>query len=120
MDFDTSSFHFFMFISSCSFLHVHFFMFIFSSSFLICHFIVFRICHFSFLICHFIVFLICHFSFVICHLGFHKLLGSSELVSHHAQEFLTLLENVEIHQGNLHQGIILHVLQAVDVFLAKH
>ena len=53
-------------------------------------------------------------------LGFHELLGSSELVSHHAQEFLTLLEDVEINQGNLHQTIILHVLQAVDVFLAKH
>lgn len=65
-------------------------------------------------------FLICHFSFVITNLGFHELLGSSELVSHHAQEFLTLLENVKINQGNLHQTIILHVLQAVDVFLAKH
>ena len=61
-----------------------------------------------------------HFSFVITNLGFHELLGSSELVSHHAQKFLTLLENVEINQGNLHQTIILHVLQAVDVFLAKH
>ena len=30
-------------------------------------------------------------SFVITNLGFHELLGSSELVSHHAQEFLTLL-----------------------------
>lgn len=76
MVFDTSSFRFFMFI--------------FSSSFLICHFIVFRISHLSFL--HFISFLICHFSFlilssfsfVITNLGFHELLGSSELVSHHA------------------------------------
>ena len=50
------------------------------------------------------------FSFVITNLGFHELLGSSELVSHHAQEFLTLLEDVEINQGNLHQTIILHVL----------
>ena len=75
--------------------------------------------HFSFVISH-LSFLICHFSFVIFHLGFHELLGSSELVSHYAQEFLTLLENVEINQGNLHQAIILHVLQAVDVFLAKH
>ena len=38
------------------------------------------------------------FSFVITNLGFHELLGSSELVSHHAQEFLTLLEDVEINQ----------------------
>ena len=91
MDFDTSSFHFFIFISSSSFL----------------------ISHLSFLI-------LSSFSFLIFHLGFHELLGSSELVSHYAQEFLTLLENVEINQGNLHQGIILHVLQAVDVFLAKH
>ena len=107
MDFDTSSFHFFMFI--------------FSSSFLICHFIVFRISHFSFVILSSFSFLICHFIvFLISNLGFHKLLGSSELVSHHAQEFLTLLENVEINQGNLHQAVILHVLQAVDVFLAKH
>ena len=96
-----------------------------TSSFLICHFsfvicyLSFVICHLSFVICHF-SFVICHFSFVIFHLGFHELLGSSELVSHYAQEFLTLLENVEINQGNLHQGIILHVLQAVDVFLAKH
>lgn len=29
-------------------------------------------------------FLISHFSFVITNLGFHELLGSSELVSHHA------------------------------------
>ena len=29
-------------------------------------------------------FVICHFSFVITNLGFHELLGSSELVSHHA------------------------------------
>ena len=36
-------------------------------------------------------FLICHLSFLITNLGFHELLGSSELVSHHAQEFLTLL-----------------------------
>ena len=89
MDFDTSSFHFFI----SSFLHF--------------------ISHLSFLI-------LSSFSFVITNLGFHELLGSSELVSHYAQEFLTLLENVEINQGNLHQGIILHVLQAVDVFLAKH
>ena len=79
----------------------------------------FLISHLSFVICHF-SFVISHLSFVIFHLGFHELLGSSELVSHYAQEFLTLLENVEINQGNLHQGIILHVLQAVDVFLAKH
>ena len=39
-----------------------------------------------------------HLSFVITNLGFHELLGSSELVSHHAQEFLTLLENIEINQ----------------------
>lgn len=32
-----------------------------------------------------------HLSFVITNLSFHELLGSSELVSHHAQEFLTLL-----------------------------
>ena len=56
MVFDTSSFRFFMFI--------------FSSSFLISHFIVFRISNFSFLICHFIIFLICHLSFVISHLSF--------------------------------------------------
>ena len=103
------------------------FSFVFSHlSFLICLFsfvishLSFLICHFSFVISHFIIFLICHLSFVITNLGFHELLGSSELVSHHAQEFLTLLENVEINQGNLHQTIILHVLQAVDVFLAKH
>lgn len=29
-------------------------------------------------------FFISHFSFVITNLGFHELLGSSELVSHHA------------------------------------
>ena len=53
---------------------------------------------YSFLIHFFISFLISHLSFVITNLGFHELLGSSELVSHHAQEFLTLLENVEINQ----------------------
>ena len=83
--------------------------------------------HFLFISYSFLLFIsysflhfISHFSFVITNLGFHELLGSSELVSHHAQEFLTLLEDVEINQGNLHQAIILHVLQAVDVFLAKH
>ena len=55
------------------------------------HFLFISSFHFSFLICHFIIFLITN-------LGFHELLGSSELVSHHAQEFLTLLENVEINQ----------------------
>ena len=89
-----------LFISSYSFLHIHFFI--------------------SFLISHFSFVILSSFSFLITNLGFHELLGSSELVSHHAQEFLTLLENVEINQGNLHQTIILHVLQAVDVFLAKH
>ena len=49
------------------------------------------ISHFSFVI-------LSSFSFLITNLGFHELLGSSELVSHHAQEFLTLLENVEINQ----------------------
>ena len=49
------------------------------------------ICHFSFVI-------LSSFSFLITNLGFHELLGSSELVSHHAQEFLTLLEDVEINQ----------------------
>ena len=106
MDFDTSSF---LILSSFSFYHLsHFIIFLILSSFSFYH------------LSHFIIFLICHFSFVITNLGFHELLGSSELVSHHAQEFLTLLEDVEINQGNLHQTIILHVLQAVDVFLAKH
>ena len=72
MDFDTSSFHF-LFISS-----FHFFI--------------------SFLISHFSFVILSSFSFVITNLGFHELLGSSELVSHHAQEFLTLLEDVEINQ----------------------
>ena len=71
---------------------------------------------YSFVIFHFFIFL----HPMMIRLSFHELLGSSELVSHHAQEFLTLLENVEINQGNLHQAIILHILQAVDVFLAKH
>ena len=66
--------------------------------------------HFSFVISHFSFYHLSHLSFVITNLGFHELLGSSELVSHHAQEFLTLLEDVEINQGNLHQTIILHVL----------
>ena len=70
MDFDTSSFHF-LFISSF---------------------------HFSFLISHLSFVILSSFSFLITNLGFHELLGSSELVSHHAQEFLTLLENVEINQ----------------------
>ena len=52
----------------------------------------------SFLICHFSFLILSSFSFVITNLGFHELLGSSELVSHHAQEFLTLLEDVEINQ----------------------
>ena len=94
-----------LFDSSCSFFHLHFFIFISNLSF-------YHLSHFSFVISH--------LSFLITNLGFHELLGSSELVSHYAQEFLTLLENVEINQGNLHQTIILQVLQAVDVFLAKH
>ena len=36
----------------------------------------------------------------------HKLLGSSELVSHHAQELLALLQYIQVNQRNLHQGII--------------
>lgn len=52
----------------------------------------------SFLICHFSFLILSSFSFVITNLGFHELLSSSELVSHHAQEFLTLLEDVEINQ----------------------
>ena len=69
MDFDTSSFHF-LFISY-SFLHF--------------------ISHFSFVI-------LSSFSFLITNLGFHELLGSSELVSHHAQEFLALLKYIQINQ----------------------
>ncbi len=55
------------------------------------HFLFISSFHFSFVI-------LSSFSFVITNLGFHELLGSSELVSHHAQEFLTLLEDVEINQ----------------------
>ena len=69
-----------------------------TSSFLICHFSFYHLSHLSFLILSSFSFVICHFSFLITNLGFHELLGSSELVSHHAQEFLTLLENVEINQ----------------------
>ena len=36
----------------------------------------------------------------------HKLLGSSELVSHHTQELLALLQYVQINQRNLHQRVI--------------
>ena len=36
----------------------------------------------------------------------HELLGSSELVSHHAQELLALLQYIQVNQRNLHQGII--------------
>ena len=54
--------------------------------------------HFLFLISHLSFLILSSFSFVITNLGFHELLGSSELVSHHAQEFLTLLEDVEINQ----------------------
>ena len=36
----------------------------------------------------------------------HKLLGSSELVSHHAQELLALLKYIQVNQRNLHQRII--------------
>ena len=39
-----------------------------------------------------------HLSFVITNLGFHELLGSSELVSHHAQELLALLQYIQINQ----------------------
>lgn len=53
--------------------------------------------HFLFISYSFLHF-ISHLSFLITNLGFHELLGSSELVSHHAQEFLTLLEDVEINQ----------------------
>ena len=38
----------------------------------------------SFLILSSFSFVISHFSFLITNLGFHELLGSSELVSHHA------------------------------------
>ena len=55
-----------------------------------------------------------------CYLFLHELLGSSELVSHHAQELLTLLKYVEIYQGDLHQGVVLGVLDAVDVLLAHY
>ena len=55
------------------------------------HFLFISSFHFSFVI-------FSSFSFVITNLGFHELLGSSELVSHHAQKFLTLLENVKINQ----------------------
>ncbi len=41
------------------------------------------------------------------HLFLHKLLGSSELVSHHAQELLALLKYIQVNQRNLHQRIIL-------------
>ena len=36
----------------------------------------------------------------------HELRGSSELVSHHAQELLALLKYIQVNQRNLHQGII--------------
>ena len=36
----------------------------------------------------------------------HKLLGSSELVSHHAQELLAFLQYIQVNQRNLHQRII--------------
>ena len=36
----------------------------------------------------------------------HKLLGSSELVSHHAQELLALLQYIQINQRNLHQRVV--------------
>ena len=39
-----------------------------------------------------------HLSFVITILSFHELLGSSELVSHHAQELLTLLKYIQVNQ----------------------
>ena len=39
-------------------------------------------------------------------------------MSHYTQEFLTLLQYVEINQRNLHQRIVSHVLDAVDMLLA--
>jgi hypothetical protein len=44
----------------------------------------FLICHLSFVISHLSFLILSSFSFVITNLGFHELLGSSELVSHHA------------------------------------
>ena len=41
-------------------------------------------------------------------------------MSHHTQEFLTLLQYVEINQRNLHQRIVSHVLDAVDMLLAEN
>ena len=36
----------------------------------------------------------------------HELLGCSELMSHHAQELLALLQYIQVNQRNLHQRII--------------
>ena len=41
-------------------------------------------------------------------------------MSHHTQEFLTLLQYVEINQRNLHQRIVCHVLDAVDMLFAEN
>ena len=41
-------------------------------------------------------------------------------MSHHAQELLALLQHIEIYQGDLYQGVVLGVLDAVDVLLAHY
>ena len=50
----------------------------------------------------------------------HELLGSSELVSHHTEELLALLQYVQIDERDLHQRVVFHVLQTIDVLLAEH
>lgn len=57
---------------------------------------------YSFVISHFFIFL----HPMMIRLSFHELLGSSELVSHHAQELLAFLKYIQVNQRNLHQGII--------------
>ena len=48
----------------------------------------------------------------------HELLGGSQLVAHHAEELLALLQHVEIDQRDLQLAVVVHLLQAVDVLLA--